>query len=57
MAEKIGQLSLFFLHWYTIAYQQENVSSVGMLNMPKGRGQKSGVPKWKCARKLAPKPE
>ena len=56
VAEKMGQLSPF-LHWYTTAYQQVNVTSVGMLNMPKGRGQKGGVPKRKRARKSAPEPK
>ena len=56
VAEKTGQLSPF-LHWYTTASQQINITSVGMLNMPKGRGQKGGVPKWKRARKTAPEPK
>ena len=56
VAEKMGQLSPF-LHWYTTAYQQMNVTSMEMLNMPKGRGQKGGVPKQKSARKSAPEPK
>ena len=56
VAEKMGQLSSF-LHWYTTAYQQVNVASVGMLNMPKGRGQKGGVPKRKRARRMETEPE
>jgi hypothetical protein len=50
VAEKIGKVSPF-LHWCN------DVTSVGMLNMPKGRGQKGGVPKRKRARKPAPEPK
>ena len=56
VAEKTGQLSPF-LHWYTTASQQINVTSVGMLNIPKGRGQKGSIPKRKRARKTAPEPK
>ena len=56
VAEKMGRLSPF-LCWYTATNQRVNVTSVGMLNMPKGRGQKGGVPKRKRARKTAPEPE
>jgi hypothetical protein len=56
VAEKIGKLSPF-LHWYNTTIKQLNVTSVGMLNMPKGRGQKGGVPKRKRARKPAPEPK
>ena len=56
VAEKTGRLSLF-LQWHTTTWQQANVTCVGMLNMPKGRGQKGGVPKRKRTRKTAPEAE
>ena len=56
VAEKVGKLSAF-LHWYTTTIKQPNVTSAGMLNMPKGRGQKGGVPKRKHVRKPAPEPK
>ena len=56
VADKVGQLSRF-LHWHAMAHQLVNVTSVGMLNMPKGRGQKGGVPKRKRTRKSVSEPE
>lgn len=56
VAEKIGQLSSF-LNWYSTTNQHVNVTSVGMLNMPKGRGLKGGVPKRKRVRKSVSEPE
>ena len=56
VAKKMEQLSPF-LHWYTTAYEQVNVNLVGMLNMPKSRDQKGGVPKWKRPRKTASETE
>lgn len=55
VAEKTGRLSAF-LKWYATKYQNVDITTVGMLNMPQGRGRKGGVPKRKRSRKQASDP-
>ena len=52
VAEKNGQL-LKFLKWYSSTHQKTNITAIGMLNMPKGRGQKGSVAKRKHTRSKA----
>ncbi len=58
LAERSGKLAAF-LHWYMYisTNQDTNITRLGMLNMPKGRGQKGGVPKRKRSRTKATEPE
>ena len=56
VAEKNGQL-LKFLKWYSSTHQKTNITAIGMLNMPKGRGQKGSVAKRKRTRSKASEPE
>ncbi len=56
MAERSGKLAAF-LKWYVSTSQETNVTNLGMLNMPKGRGQKGGIPKRKRSRAKASEPE
>lgn len=56
VAERCGKLATF-LNWYVTTNQETNITSLGLLNMPKGCGQKGGVPKRKRCRAKAVEPE
>lgn len=56
VAEHTGKLAAF-LSWYVASNQKADITSLGLVNMPKGRGQKGGVPTRKCCRAKATAPE
>lgn len=53
VAEICGKLANF-LHWYISTNQDTNVTALGLLNMPRCRGQKGGVPKRKRSKTSDP---